>query len=143
MIVVDASLAAKWVFWEPDTRQALAFLAKHEGELAAPDLLWTEVFSALVRRARSEELDRSTLPDALEELTRFWRDGLVRASRPTVGLMRQAVELALMLDHKLPDCFYLALALELDCDLATCDAKFHAKAFPHFPQVKLLAHFDA
>lgn len=143
MIVVDASLAAKWVFWEPDTRQALAFLAKHEGALAAPDLLWTEVFSALVRRARSGELHRSELPDALEEWTRFWHDDLVRSSRSTVGLLRQAVDLALVLDHKLPDCIYLALAIELDCDLATCDARFQAKASKHFPQVKLLAHFDA
>ena len=44
-----------------------------------------------------------------------------------------------MLGHPVRDCVYLALAMEFGGELATCDAKFSAKAQTIYPKVKLLA----
>ena len=57
-------------------------------------------------------------------------------------LMKSGVDIALELGHPLTDCLYLALAIDLDCELATCDVKFRAKAAPIYPRIKLLADFN-
>lgn len=142
MIVVDASLAAKWVAWEADSVDASRFLARWGSELAAPDLLLSEVASSIVRRARMGEIDRRESDALAEEWADFWRGQFIQSHRLDADLIADAIALALQLDHKLPDCIYLALAIRLDCDLATCDRRFHTKASTKFPQIKLLADFD-
>jgi predicted nucleic acid-binding protein len=57
-------------------------------------------------------------------------------------LVAEAAGIALRLGHPLADCLYLALAIELDCDLATCDAKFQARASSAYPRVQLLSEFN-
>jgi predicted nucleic acid-binding protein len=53
-LVVDASVAVKWVLKEPDSDAARRIA--EQAELLAPDLLWAELGSLLWRRQRQGEL---------------------------------------------------------------------------------------
>ena len=142
IVVVDASLAAKWMLWEADSRTALRFLFHKKHELCAPDLLFTEVAAAIVKRAN---MNKEIADDALEALRKWtvtWGEHAVRPHRVTQRRLHEAGKLAMTLGHPLKDCLYLGLAMELDCPLATCDAKFVAKARTVHPDVKLLHEFE-
>ncbi len=141
MIVVDASLAVKWVLAEPDSPAALRFLAARAPELTAPDLLFVEVGSALVRKANIDVSLRETMRGQLEEWSVAWRNHFVRAARTDPVAILRAGHIAMDLGHPLKDCVYLALAIELGCDLATCDVKFAAKALAVWPGVRLLESY--
>lgn len=141
MIVVDASLAAKWVLWEADSPAALTFLTTHRGDIAGPDLLFMEVSSAIVRRGN---INKALGPDALralEKWTRSWGGQVVKSHRATAPRLLASGRLALDLGCQIYDCVYLALAVEMDSDLATCDAQFAARAVTVWPRVRLLAEY--
>ncbi len=141
MIVVDASIAAKWLLPEDDSAEATLFLRAHRRRLVAPELVLVEVASAIVRRAN---IDSSLHDDALAAL-RLWAawpiDDMVRRFRLTPGRMLVAGRLALRLGHPVADCVYLALAIEFDCELATSDARFAGKARTLWPRVRQLADY--
>jgi predicted nucleic acid-binding protein len=71
----------------------------------------------------------------------FWDHGGIALQRLTTDRVARAARIALELGHPLADCVYLALAIELDCDLATCDAKFHAKSAVRYPRTRMLAEY--
>lgn len=139
MIVVDASVAVKAIAREADAERALAFFDQHRDTIVAPDLLLSEVSGAIVRRVNAREMRIDEGHTVLAEWAAAVRDRLVRLYRVTPERVEEAAVLAISLGHPLPDCIYLALALELGCDLVTCDAKFRAKAGPHQPCIRLLA----
>ena len=68
IVVVDASLAAKRMLWEADSRATLGFLYRKDHERCAPDLLLTEVAAAVVKRARMRQ---EIAADALEALRKW------------------------------------------------------------------------
>jgi len=139
MIVVDASLAAKWMLWEADSPAALDFLGRHEGELCAPEIIYVEVAGVIVRRGN---MDKTLQADALRTLQKWtvaWSDHVVKNYRVTQRRLFVASSLALRLGHPLKDCVYLALAGELRCELATCDARFKAKAEALHAPIRLLS----
>jgi len=142
IVVVDASLAAKWMLWEADSRTALRFLFHKAHELCAPDLLFTEVAAAIVARANMRKDIAADAIEALRKWTIAWSQHAVRPHRVTQRRLYEAGKLAVTLGHPLKDCIYLGLALELECPLATCDAKFAAKARSVHPGVKLLHEFE-
>ncbi|MEK6540758.1 MAG: hypothetical protein AABZ45_01420, partial [Pseudomonadota bacterium] len=71
MIIVDASLAAKWVFWEAQSDAALSFWNNEAGNLGAPDLIALEVAGAIVRRANIDKSLREDMNEALVKWTRL------------------------------------------------------------------------
>ena len=146
MIVVDASLAAKWVLWEQDSLQAMDFLVQRDRELCAPDLLFIEVAGAIVRQANVAKSNDATMqPDAeraLRKWTTTWDQHVVKPYRTTQRRLFRAGTLALSLGHPIKDCIYLDLAMEIGADLATCDARFRRKALSAYPAIKLLGEFD-
>lgn len=146
MIVVDASLATKWMLWEDETERALAFLYAYRREICGPDTLFVEVAGVIVRHANES---KSRLPDiaddalwALDKWTVAWSMHVVKPHRVTQRRLARAGRLALELGHPLKDCIYLTLALELGCDLATCDARFRAKVAGRYSRIRLLSEFD-
>lgn len=139
MIVVDASLAVKWLLWEPDTPQALAFL--NDSDVAAPELIYVEVAGVLVRRGNMDKSNQTDVLRALERWTVAWSDHAVKNIRVTQRRLFEASTLALRLGTPLKDCIYLAVAIENECDLATCDVRFQAKALSLYPRVRLLSEY--
>lgn len=143
MIVIDASLAAKWVLTEDDSAAALQFLTNHVGTLVGPDLLAIEVASAIVRRGNEDKAFQSDAARALDKWTGSVAPLLTEVYPTTLPRLSQSGQLAFRLGHPIADCVYLALAIEFQCDLATCDAKFAAKTDAVWNRVRLLADYSA
>ena len=124
MIVVDASIAAKWFLDEKQSDVAYVFLSLFDGELCGPDLLGVEVCWAIVAAANARRVTGAQARAAVER----WLDPIEEGDiplYPTDGrAMRVAVNLAIELGHPLKDCIYLALADRLGCPLVTADVKF-------------------
>jgi predicted nucleic acid-binding protein len=143
MIVVDASLAVKWMLWETDSPEALNFLHSNGEMLAAPELIFVEVAGVIVRQGNQNKALHADALRALEKWTVAWSDHVVKNYRVTQRRLFEASSLALTLGHPLKDCIYLALARELGAELATCDRKFHQKALPLHSKIRLLADYSA
>lgn len=136
MIVVDASLAAKWVIEEVGTPEALQLLENPASDLAAPDLILVEVAGAIIRRANMKVLAPSDAAAAISRWHGIVTSGALDLHDVTPSMMMRATSLALELGHPVKDCFYAALAVENDRALATCDLRFterlrkvHAQTF--------------
>jgi predicted nucleic acid-binding protein len=142
IVVVDASLAAKWMLWEADTRDALRFLLYRERSLCAPDLLFVEVAAAIVRRANERKNIAADALEALGKWTVAWGEHVVKPHRVTQRRLYEAGRLAITLGHPLKDCVYLGLAMELGCPLATCDENLIAKAKNVYPEVRPMRDFE-
>lgn len=120
-VVVDASVAVKWVVNEDGSAQANAI--REEDGLIAPSLIAVEIASALwkaVRRGRVTRLDALAALHA--SLMAF--SGLA----PNETLHQEALSLALDLGHPIHDCFYLALARRDDLPIVTADEGMIAAA---------------
>jgi predicted nucleic acid-binding protein len=117
-MIVDASVAIKWLVPEDDSDEADKLLDR--GGLSAPDLIVCELSNAVWKKWGKGEL--TAVPPGLGSMVDFF-DSLA----PMSGLMVRAAELALELDHAAYDCFYLAQA-ETDRDiLVTADVKLLTK----------------
>lgn len=118
IIVIDASVAAKWFFDEEHSMLALNLL-DNPFELNAPDFFFLEMNSLLCKRARRLEL---SVTEAFE------MDDEVRSmpiqSYPSTALRERAFELALETKSSIYYCLYLALAEVLDGRMVTADRKF-------------------
>jgi predicted nucleic acid-binding protein len=136
MIVVDASVAVKWLLPEPGSTAAQHLLMSEE-TLSGPSLIRIEVAAALARKARRMEI---TAQDA-EAAGKLWfqsiLDGVISLILDEEDLPR-ALTLSIGLNHPLQDCLYLALAERLGARLVTADHKFVASVSAAHPFVRLL-----
>jgi predicted nucleic acid-binding protein len=135
-VVVDASVAIKWLVNESDTDRAEALLELcRVGTCVplAPDILGVEVCSVLWRRVR-----QGTLQTAEAEALYASFNRIRPVLKPLHDLCDHAFQLALTYRHSVYDCLYLALALERQCDLITADEKFYRAFFHIYPEIKLL-----
>jgi predicted nucleic acid-binding protein len=121
-LVIDASVAVKWVLPEPDSAQAAA-LRTTDDDLIGPSLAWAEVGSAIWKAARRGDV---TARDARESLK------IAMAHYHRLLLLdefaERAFELAVGLGHPIYDCFYLALAERENAPLITADEAMIAAA---------------
>lgn len=101
---------------------AYQLAARHQ--LRAPPLLMTEVGSAIWKKVRRGQFAEA--PDALARYADLGRVVDIVENR-TSELAVRALEIALLVDHAIYDCVYLALAEADDDVLITADAKFCAK----------------
>ena len=130
-MIVDASVAAKWLFAEDDSGLALPLLARDD--LCVPDLFFAEMANIIWRRGRNQ--------DPAEQTTLLARlDNLFASVTASDQLASAALALAIRLNHPAYDCFYLALAEAKGDLLITADRRFHAAcaASPHAARVRLL-----
>lgn len=123
-VVVDTSIALKWVLVEPDSPVARGLLAEwieNEMVILAPELLAYEVSNSLYRKARKGEM---TLDAAKLGLTKILSTGLEFDSSSSSALSVRAMEIA---EHfNLPatyDAHYVALAEREKCELWTADTR--------------------
>ena len=119
-LVIDASIALKWVVQEDGTKQAL-FL-RQRAKLIAPDLLVPECANILWKKVQRKELTRDEALLAARLL-----QGAEIELLPTRSLLEQAARIAIDLDHPAYDCLYLALAMENGCRFVTADERFIRK----------------
>lgn len=139
MLVVDTSVAVKWVIpeggesIEADTGAALELLAD---ELIAPDCLLGEFANALFKKVQREEIGGEQAAAAfavLPDTVSFF---------PSANLVEAALRLALDIVHPVHDCIFLVGAIQHGVPLITADAKFYRNcmrtgaAYP----IRLLGH---
>ena len=136
MIVVDASVAVKWLLPEPGDAAAQELLASEE-RLVAPSLIRTEVAAALARRARFGEIEPRDAETAMGLWLQTLRDGVIGLVADEADLVT-ALRLAIELSHPFEDCLYLALAERLGAPLVTADKKFVVKAHASHALVRVL-----
>lgn len=117
-LLIDASVAIKWIVPEEDSDRANDWLTR---DLAAPDFLLIELSNILWKKARAAELlaaqalaGLAMVQNALEFL-------------PVRGLERRALEIGFALDHSTYDCFYLALSETVGMKILTADKRLIRK----------------
>jgi predicted nucleic acid-binding protein len=116
-LVIDASVALKWVLDEPGKEAADALL---DEELLAPALWLLEAANALWRRSQRGEISAA---EALERLAALC-DAPVSTAPIETDLLA-AAELAQGLAHPVYDCLYLATAIRENTCVITADRRFH------------------
>lgn len=136
MIVVDASVAVKWLCVEAGSDRALELLDDPDG-LVAPDIIAVEVTAAVTRKVRIGEMSEPEARRACVEWRRSLESGSVELVR-SEQLLPPAVDLALQLAHPLQDCLYVALAQRIECALATSDPKLAARARTVHPRITMI-----
>jgi predicted nucleic acid-binding protein len=120
MLVVDTSVAARWVIGSDDpglsneTNVALTLLPRR---LIAPDLLAAEFANVMWKKVRAQEIDAAQAREALAILP-----DLIDLI-PTGQLADRAMDISLALDHPAYDCFFLATAEMLETIVVTADRK--------------------
>jgi predicted nucleic acid-binding protein len=119
-IVIDASVALKWVVDEPGTEAALAIRTE---QLVAPAIWLAEAANALWRHVR---LGEASAVEARSRMARLERAPV--ASLPIEPHIAQALALAVRGNHPVYDCIYLALAMQRDTQVVTDDRRFAAAA---------------
>ena len=120
MLIVDASVAIKWVVTEPHSELASRLL---DEDLAAPELWLIEVANALwARQMRGLMTPDEARSGLLELLVAPMR------SLPMAGLVSLAFDMAAVLRHPAYDCCYLAAAQVYGCTFVTADARLVRRA---------------
>lgn len=119
-VVVDASVAVKWVADEDGSAQARALYL--DEECIAPSLIFAEIGSAMWKKQRRKLVTERQALAAVEALP----ERLQTCDLPE--LSHRAAELAIHLDHPIYDCFYLALAERERVTLVSVDDKLIALA---------------
>jgi predicted nucleic acid-binding protein len=116
-LVVDASVAAKWLVVEALSAEALALL-ESGNELVAPELFWAEVGNILWKKARAGDL---TDTEAIKRFDSLRSMQIRTVPNSLVG--REAVELALATGRTVYDAVYLAIAVREGCRFVTADER--------------------
>ncbi len=136
-LILDSSVAFKWVVTEIDTDKALRLrdeFRQGQHEFAAPDFFPVEVAHSLTRAERQGRL----LAPAGWAL---WLT--VMADAPTlhasIALMTRAYSLSSSARLGIYDCLYVALAEREQCQLVTADDRLVRTLQPQFPFIIALA----
>lgn len=141
-VVVDASLAVKWLIEEDDSDKAHAILRSWNNQnivRAAPYIMLFEVANVLHRRVVSGALSAGQSTFLMEQLL----DAQLELHHPT-GLHTRALELASLPGQgAVYDAHYLALAEILGCEYWTADRRFYRAASRVVRSVRWIGEFVA
>jgi len=136
-VVVDTSLAVKWVLIETDSSDArrLRERWRRDGvQPIVPSWFACEVANVLYQRLRA---GRYTLPEIRRSLGEVLTFVAVRDFEAVVA--DRGLEIAALLGQKASyDAHYVALAERAGCDLWTADERFWNAAKGAFPRVRWL-----
>lgn len=115
-VVIDASVAIKWVVEEEGTPLALSL---RRDKISAPDLLAPECANVLWKKVVRGELTHHEAAIAARLLAMSNIELL-----GTRSYLESATRMAVALNHPAYDCVYLALALSVHQPLVTADETF-------------------
>lgn len=122
-LVLDASVAVKWVLPNPETLtaeslQLLKSYADGKINFIVPDLFWAEVANVLWKGVRQRRWSKAVAENAAAEL----RDrNFFTISSHT--LLPEALKIALAYDRSVYDSLYVALAIQFRTELVTADER--------------------
>ena len=119
-LVVDASIAVKFLVREPGNDQARRLLAIPD-PLIAPDWLLAEAANTFWKKVKRSELLVAHAERHLRDLPKFFE-----TLYPAIDLAADAFRWSIRLRHSFYDCIYLALAEREGCKLVTAAEKFAA-----------------
>lgn len=123
MIIIDASVAVKWVVSEVGSAAAVALLKQR---LGAPALWLSEASNALWAKVMRRQL---TSDEARGQAADLADAPVTPIALPL--LLPTAMSMALELEHPIYDCFYLSAALQKDTHVVTADRRFVRKVATH------------
>lgn len=126
-LVVDTSVVFPWVRGNVRAQSISKMLAG--SDLIAPDFLAIEFANAAWKESRF-----AGLPDATAKELRDAFSELPIELVPSAALFEPAALIAHRLKHPVYDCLYLALAIELDCEVLTADKRL-ARACERHPDL--------
>jgi predicted nucleic acid-binding protein len=139
--VVDASVAAKWIFpgtQEPLAQQADDLLRSYKRghvELVVPDLFWSEIANFLWKGVRRRQISAAIAESSLLTMTTHDLPTL-----PAQKILSEALSIAMDFDRSIYDSIYVALAVDQKGALITADEKLANALAAYFP-VKWLGVF--
>ena len=120
-LIVDASVAIKWVVDEGDRADARALLESRHA-LVAPEFVLIEVANILWKKAAKTEIGPEQAALGLSGI-----EAAFSRFVPTALVLDRAMELALEVNHPVYDCLYLATAELEGCKLVTADDRLRTK----------------
>ena len=139
-VVIDASLAVKWLVEEDDSDKAHAALESwvaRDVTRIAPYLRPFEVANALYRRVLRGELN---VGNSIRMIARLLESSLELHQPPDLHV--RALQLASQLNQNAAyDAHYLALAESVGFELWTADERFFRAASPGVDNVRWLGEF--
>jgi predicted nucleic acid-binding protein len=119
-LVINASIAIKWVIEEDGTPDALTI--RQRARMIAPELLVPECANILWKKIQRNEVTNEQALFAAR-LLQVAEIELV----PMRSLFEAAMRMSIELDHAAYDCLYLSLAIENKCQFVTADERFLRK----------------
>jgi predicted nucleic acid-binding protein len=117
-LVVDASVAVKWLVDEPEHLAARSLLDRNE-QLHAPDFVFIETANVLWKKVRRGELSAEQAFEGVDSLPLLFETIV-----PSRLLIARALRIAVEMAHPVYDCLYIACSEHVDADLVTADARF-------------------
>ena len=140
-VVVDASLAVKWLVPEEDSDLALRLAHSWVAEgiqRVAHRWFPVEVASALYKRVQRGELTPNGAADLVDDLSAY---EVILYDRTPVH--HRALRIAAELQQRwIYDSFYLALAIELDYPFWTADRNFYQAAVQNYPKIHYITEAE-
>jgi predicted nucleic acid-binding protein len=124
MIIVDASVAVKWVVSEVGSAEAVALLGQKR--LGAPAHWLSEASNALWAKVMRGQL---TPDEARGQAADLAEAPMAPLALP--GLLPAAMRVALELQHPIYDCFYVSASMQKDTHVVTADRRFFEKVAAH------------
>jgi predicted nucleic acid-binding protein len=115
-VLIDASVAVKWVIKEPGNAEAVLLLDRR---LMGPDLLCAECANILWKKVARGELGPDEAGVAARALEAVEIDLIAMRS-----YLAAATALAVQLEHPAYDCVYLAVAITMEVPFVTADRRF-------------------
>ena len=136
MLIIDASVAYKWVVREPDSGLARGLIGSDT--LGGPALILVEVANALWSGVRRGNVAAAHASQGVDDLP-----PLLDRLFPVEPLVAPAFSVARDLDHPVYDCVYLALSGREGATLVTADGRLlrRVKGTPWATHVRDLASF--
>ncbi|MGE0423963.1 MAG: type II toxin-antitoxin system VapC family toxin [Reyranellaceae bacterium] len=136
-LVIDASVAIKWLVPE-DLRQDALALVRMEFELIAPDILIAEIGNIAWKKQVRGEINLQQSQLIGNRISAYFHEIV-----PSDSMVSNALDMAIALKHPIYDCFYLACAHQRKAPLVTADTRLATLAHSLTPHVTAIRLPDA